>query len=111
MTKRKITDNLIFEWDTRKDQINSKKHGLSLEEATAVFEDHFLIEIHDDENSSLEEDRYICLGSLKEFLIVVVAYADRNGIIRLISARKAESKEKEAYYESFKRKTGRNSTV
>ena len=41
MTKRKITDNLIFEWDTRKDQINSKKHGLSLEEATGVFEDPF----------------------------------------------------------------------
>ena len=108
MTERKITEMFTFEWDSNKNDINQRKHGLSLEEATEVFSDPFLIEIHDDANSSLTEDRYICLGNLKNFLIVVVAYADRNGIIRMISARKAEPKEEEVYYDSLKRKTGRN---
>ncbi len=99
---------MVIEWDEEKNKINLQKHGISFEEVKEAFNDPFLIELYDKEHSTLKEDRYICLGSIGNFVIVYVVFTDRKGKIRIISARKAEPLEEKAYYENVKRTLGRN---
>lgn len=97
-----------IEWDANKNQKNIRKHGISFEEAKEALNDPNSIEFFDEVHSTRSEDRYICIGDIGGFLIVYVVYTDRNGKIRLISARVATPKEKEAYYEHLKGTLGRN---
>lgn len=92
------------EWDKKKNNLNQKKHGISLEEAQEVFQDPNAIEFFDEKHSE-KEDRYICIGDIGYLVIVVVIFTDRNGITRLISARPAEPCEEEIYYEHIKKTT------
>ena len=89
-----------FEWDEEKSINNLKKHGVSFEEAKEVFEDPFHISKLDHRFDYFEE-RWITLGSTKKDKILVVAnmFFDENGeeIIRIISARKANQKERMFY--------------
>ena len=57
-------DTLRFEWDPNKNEINKKKHGLSFEAAKEVFYDEFAI-LFDDPDHSIEEDRFLIIGSIK----------------------------------------------
>ena len=50
-----------FEWDAAKAATNSKKHGVSFEEAQSVFYDEFAVQFFDEEHSS-DEDRFLLLG-------------------------------------------------
>ncbi len=90
-----------FEWDKNKEKINIQKHGVTFEQASYVFADPFALSKFDDEHSE-DEDRWILLGkSLNEVLLVVVhTFRENNGeeIVRIISARKATQKEKQAYH-------------
>ena len=52
---------LLFEWDKGKAETNKKKHNISFEEASTVFEDTFSITIHDPAHS-IKEDRFITIG-------------------------------------------------
>lgn len=87
-----------FEWDEQKNQNNIKKHGISFEEAATVFEDDESLIITDDEHSE-DEERFILIGfSFKANLLVVChCYREKDSIIRIISARKADSKEGQKY--------------
>jgi uncharacterized DUF497 family protein len=89
-----------FEWDTNKEKINIKKHGVTFEQASYVFADQFALSKYDDEHSK-DEDRWVILGkSLNETLLLVVhTFRDNQGVefVRIISARKATTKEKHAY--------------
>lgn len=89
---------LQFEWDDKKNQNNIKKHGISFEEAASVFEDDESLIIADDEHSN-DEERFILIGfSFKTNLLVVChCYREKDSIIRIISARKADSKERQKY--------------
>lgn len=95
-----------MEWDNAKNQENIRKHGLSFELAQVVFNDPNAIEYYDKEHSTADEQRYICIGDIGGFVVVFVVYQDKQGNIRMISARGAEPKEKEAYYEYLKRAVG-----
>lgn len=86
---------LEFEWDEEKANINLQKHGIPFETAAKVFLDKNRIEIYD-ESYSIYEDRYITIGLADEVLFVV--YTERHPIIRLISARLATARERNAYY-------------
>ena len=101
---------MAIEWDENKNQRNIRLHGISFEEAKRVLDDPNALELYDEEHSSNEKDRYICIGDIgiEGCLVAFVVFTDRKGNIRLISARKATPKEKEAYYENFKRTLGRN---
>nr|WP_210403081.1 BrnT family toxin [Tolypothrix sp. PCC 7601] len=91
-----------FEWDERKARSNEQKHGVSFEEAETAFYDENARVIYDPEHSR-EEDRYILLGvsdSLR-LLLVCHIYQDSEGVIRIISARKATKKERQQYYSFF----------
>ncbi|HLK03631.1 MAG TPA: BrnT family toxin [Candidatus Acidoferrum sp.] len=91
----------MFSWDTRKALSNLKKHGVSFEEAATVFGDAEALD-WDDPEHSLQEHRFKRLGASLAGRIVIVVYAPRRSkdgkeIIRIISARQATRKEREAY--------------
>lgn len=90
--------NMVFEWDEEKNKTNLKKHGIDFETAAFVFCDNDRLEYYDEEHSTLE-DRFITIGEIKEVLIVlVVVYTERKEAIRIISARKANNRERREYY-------------
>jgi len=91
--------NYKFEWDEKKNVLNLKKHGVSFETATMVFNDPKRLDIYDQEHSEFE-DRWNTIGLLS-FEIISVIYTMRNGIIRLISARKADKEEEEMYLHGY----------
>ena len=53
-----------FVWNRLKAEANQKKHGLTFEKATGVFDDPFFIEEYDEKNSE-NEDRYNITGFVK----------------------------------------------
>ena len=87
--------DLKFEWDEKKNLLNQIKHGVSFEEATKVFNDPKQREFCDNEHNIFEE-RWKVIG-LVEFDILNVSFTERDGVIRIISARKANKKEEEDY--------------
>ena len=86
----------LFEWDDAKNATNLEKHGVSFEDAKTVFDDPFVLE-SPDESHSWDEDRWIALGRLTDLRIIVVIYVEREGAIRLISARPATRTERSSY--------------
>jgi uncharacterized protein len=87
-----------FEWDPRKDETNSRKHGIRFAEAESVFVDDHAITITDDE-SDPNEQRFVSIGIGLKGNILAVAYCYRETKIRIISARLAESHERLQYEE------------
>ncbi len=87
-----------LDWDPRKNKANLKKHGVSFEEAQGVFFDEDAI-VYDDPDHSDEEDRFLIIGrSFKlRVLFVCYCYQPDDSVIRMISARKATSKERFFY--------------
>lgn len=86
-----------FEWDDDKAAHNLAAHGVSFEAATEVFKDPFAIE-YEDNREHYGEDRYVIIGMVDDRLLCV-AYPQRNGTIRIISARGAEPHEGRRYHE------------
>ncbi|NMG47287.1 BrnT family toxin [Azoarcus communis] len=89
---------LHFDWDERKATANVKKHGVSFEEAKSAFYDEHA-KLIDDPDHSENEDRFVLLGlsTTLRLLVVCHCYRGDDGIIRIISARKATTKEIKAY--------------
>ena len=90
---------LMFEWDEKKEEANIKKHGITFEEARSAFFDEFAIQFFDPEHSD-EEDRFILLGNSYRLNTLVVCHCFRRKEtkIRIISARKADKDEIDAYW-------------
>lgn len=93
---------LLFIWDEGKARANERKHGVTFDEAKTVFYDDNAELIGDPDHSS-HEDRFVMLGmSIRaRVLIVCHCYRQNNGIIRIISARKATKKEQSQYRRSI----------
>ena len=90
-------NRLQFEWDPRKEATNQKKHGVSFHEAKTAFTDEFARLIADPDSFG-EEDRFLLLGTSIHSRLLVVCHCVREGdSIRIISARKANRREKKAY--------------
>jgi len=92
---------LQFEWDKTKALNNIKKHHISFEEACTIFADPNALTIVDSSHSD-NELREITIGLSKKITLAVVCHTDRNGRIRIISARKATKNEKFQYMENSK---------
>ncbi len=89
---------ITFQWDPRKSRTNLAKHGVSFEEAkTAFFDDDALL-IADPDHSD-DEDRFLLLGRSSQLreLVVSHCYRQNDGVIRIISARKAVPSERRQY--------------
>ena len=88
---------MLFEWDSKKDEANRDKHGLSFDEATELFTSGTdFLEIYDGDHSG-EEDRFIAIGPIHAGLVVVVYTEPQDDTIRIVSARKATKKEVELF--------------
>jgi uncharacterized protein len=89
---------LRFEWDARKAAANSRKHGVTFEEAQTVFADE-RAKLIDDPDHSQDEERFVILGlsSQLRMLLVCHCYRSDGDVIRIISARRATSWESRSY--------------
>ncbi len=87
-----------FAWDRRKERLNLEKHGVSFEEAQSVFSDERAILIPDPDASD-DEDRFVLLGlsALLRTLVVCHCYRRADEVVRIISARKANRRERLQY--------------
>ena len=90
-----------FGWNEDKNRINQMKHGVSFEDAAMVFTDSMRVEIYDHRHS-LTEERWKIFG-LVGLTVLMVSCTERNGIVRIISARKASKTEEEVYYFEYEK--------
>ena len=86
-----------FEYDPEKSALNQKKHGVSLEEAKALWL-AVRVEI---QGRTEDEPRFLRIGKLKGRLHSCV-YTVRQDVIRLISARRSRKEEEKIYEERIK---------
>jgi uncharacterized protein len=85
-----------FEWNQSKAATNLKKHGVSFEEAKTVFNNPLAV-IFDDEAHSIDEQREIIIGHSQRNRLLLIAFTERSGNVRIISARLATRQEREDY--------------
>lgn len=92
-------NGLEFEWDVNKEKQNVKTHGVSFSEARSVFYDEFAL-LFDDPDHSVDEERFILLGTNLKLNTLVVCHCFRrqDTIIRIISARNATASEENVYW-------------
>ncbi len=92
-------NKLKFEWDKKKGKSNTKKHGVSFEEAQRVFYDEYAIQFFDPEHSESEE-RFILLGTSfkSNTLVVCHCFREEETRVRIISARNADKDEEQVYW-------------
>jgi uncharacterized DUF497 family protein len=84
-----------FEWDDAKAASNLDKHRIAFDDAIGVFADPNVVivaTIREEDG----EDRFKAIGRIGDRVFTVV-YAERNGMKRLISARRANRKEEKRY--------------
>ena len=86
-------------WDAAKAKRNLSKHGVSFDEAATVFRDSLAM-IFADEDHSIGEAREIIVGRSLAGRLLLVSLIEVGEAIRIISARRADSRERRAYEES-----------
>jgi len=89
-----------FEWDSNKATSNWSKHRVSIETAARAFADPFLVMQQDRIENG--ESRWQSTGMVNGHLVLLVAHTvseddDGTEVLRIISARKAEPKERKCY--------------
>ena len=88
-----------FEWDPAKALRNERTHGVSFFEANTVFDDPYSL-TRPDRAHSYNEERFVTLGLSDAGRILVVVHSERGTAIRIISARRATSHERNRYEHS-----------
>ena len=88
---------LEFEWHRAKAEANLRTHGVSFGLAETVFKDPFAIELVDD-REDYGEERFVIVGMAQGHVLLFVAYTEREGRIRIISARRATQHEQDEYF-------------
>ncbi len=90
-----------FEWDEQKNKTNIAKHGISFEKAKGIFEGDTLTIV--DDRYDYGELREISIGMVEGVLILTVVHTDtKDGKRRLISARKANKRERKRYGQTLR---------
>jgi uncharacterized DUF497 family protein len=93
---RLYTTDLRFEWNPAKAAVNLRTHRVSFSEAVTVLEDEFGLTREDPD--AVEEQRFVTLGLSNGGNLLVVVYAYREvDIIRVISAWKANKRQRTLY--------------
>jgi len=91
---------MIFDWDPNKDTENQRKHGVSFADASTAFSDDYNIVLPDEEHSTDDEDRFTLLGLAASLRVLVVCHCRRghdDGIVRIISAWRANKRQQATY--------------
>lgn len=85
-----------FEWHPEKAAANLRKHGVSFDEASAVFGDPLATTVPDSAHSSGEE-RLLTTGMSDLQRVVIVWHTEGDDAIRIIGAREATPRERRTY--------------
>ena len=93
---RIFDDAASFEWDAGNRDKNLTKHGVSNEECEQVFEDGRR-QFYPDVQHSRHEERFVIVGATKDEKLLRIAFTLRGDLIRVISARPINRKEKNLY--------------
>jgi uncharacterized DUF497 family protein len=86
-----------FEWDDAKSAWTRRTRGFGFDTAARIFQGPTL-DVQD-ERRDYGEDRMVALGAVGEEVLAVV-YTDRGGVSRIISARRANRRER-VLWQSF----------
>jgi uncharacterized protein len=90
-----------FEWDEQKNLSNQTKHGFSFEQAANVFQDPHIVFLED--RVIDYEERWQAIGIISGTFLLLVVHTERDDergeVIRIISARRADSHERRIYEE------------
>lgn len=93
-----------FEWDDEKNKENIRKHGLDFTDAWQIFDAPTLTAL--DTKEEYGEDRFIGIGFLKNFVVVMVYTEPEEETLRIISLRKALKHERERFEETLRNQLG-----
>ena len=85
-----------FEWDRNKAIASRLKHRVSFDEAVTVFYDPLAATV-DDPDHSVGERRFITVGYSVRDRLLVVSHSERQGVLRIISARRATLRERKLH--------------
>ncbi len=89
---------LEFEWHDAKAEANLQAHGVSFGLATTVFKDPLAVERLDD-REDYGEERFVIVGMAEGGVVLFVTYTEREGRMRIISARRATQNEQDDYFQ------------
>ena len=84
-----------IEWDPSKAAINLEKHGIDFADAAVALEDELALTIEDPGHD--DERRFVSLCMDPQACVLVVVYTWRGDTVRIISARRATSRERRQY--------------
>ena len=87
---------MLFQWDPKKNAQTIAKRGISFEEAATVFDDDLSITFPDPDHSE-GEFRFLTIGFSNQERLLMVSHTDRDGAVRIISARLATPHERRQY--------------
>ena len=88
------------EWDARKAEANARKHGITFEEAATALLDPFALTAVDE--GLYDEVREVTVGLSALGKLLLVVHVDRGAErIRIVSARKATTRERRDYEEGI----------
>lgn len=83
-----------FEWDEKKNQTNQAKHGMDFRQATHITGLIFDADVREDYG----EERWIGFGLIHGTVVALIFTLPSEGVIRILSLRKADKDEQENYY-------------
>ena len=91
---------MVFAWDEKKNRINRRKHGVSFETAAWIFDDPNVVSYPD--RMVDDEERWHAIGCAGGIALLLVVHVceEQHGEeqVRIISARKANARERALYY-------------
>ncbi|MBI4053830.1 MAG: BrnT family toxin [Candidatus Doudnabacteria bacterium] len=96
-----LPEPLTFEWDSGNRTKSLNKHGVTVQEAEEVFFRHKLL--IPDQRHSGSEPRFGMYGQTNAGKILFIAFTIRGRLVRVISARPADKKERKFYDQTFKK--------
>ena len=86
--------SVSIEWDHRKAAANLRKHRIDFADAATVLHDDRALTVRDDHAG---EGRFVSLGMDALGRVLVVVFAWRGSVARIISSRKATAQERRQY--------------
>ena len=90
---------VTFDWDDAKNRSNLRKHGVGFDTASLVFDDPYALMLQDRFENG--EERWQAIGRIADAVVLVVAHTVKaragTEVIRIMSARKADRRERKRY--------------